>query len=337
MKAVIQERYGPAAEVLQLREVDRPTIGDDELLVRVHSASVNVDVWHTINGVPYVLRLMGAGFTRPKNPTPGIDMAGVVESVGKNISLFAPGDRVFGETRHGIQWTNGGAFAEYVPVAETSLSRIPENTTFEEAASIPASGFIAISNLHRVGKPLRGTKVLINGAGGAVGSIALQIIKARGGHVTGVDNTQKLEMLRSLGADEVMDYTEEDITKVEAQFDLIFDVASNLTTAECKRILLPDGVRIIIGHDHFGKAAGRVLGSLPRILGLTLLSPFIKQMPKIDFSEPSQSEVMHELAELLEQGKLTPTIEKTFPLEEASLALGYLESGRAQGKILIAP
>jgi NADPH:quinone reductase-like Zn-dependent oxidoreductase len=201
MKAIVQEKYGSPYD-LALREVDRPLIGDDDVLVRVHAASVHPDVWHVVIGRPYVLRLMGAGFSKPKNPIPGTDMAGIVESVGKAVTRYRQGDGVFGETIATHQWTNGGAFAEYVSVREDWLALKPGNVTFEQAAAVPTSGFIALHNLRDASQVGPGRKVLINGAGGGVGALALQFAKAHGAHVTAVDSTNKLSMLRSLGADE---------------------------------------------------------------------------------------------------------------------------------------
>ena len=201
MKAIVQDKYGPPGDVLRLREIVRPTIGDDEVLVRVRAASVHADVWHAVTGRPYVLRLMGGGFSKPKIPVPGTDLAGHVESVGKNVTQFRPGDEVFGESIKGIQWANGGAFAEYVSVSQDALALKPQGVSFEQAAAVPTSGLIALSNLQGRRKIQPGQRVLINGAGGGVGSIVVQLAKANGAQVTGVDCAAKLEMVRALGAD----------------------------------------------------------------------------------------------------------------------------------------
>ena len=206
MKAVVQEEYG-SLDALEVREVEKPAPGDDEVLVRVRAASVHPDVWHVVSGHPYVLRLMGAGFSKPKNPIPGTDMAGVVEAVGKSVTQFQPGDEVFGETIGSMQWINGGAYAEYVTVAEDCLALKPANVTFEQAASVPTSGYIVLLNFAEVGQLGPGQEVLVNGAGGGVGALALQLAKAYGARVTAVDSTKKLNLLRELGADEVIDYT----------------------------------------------------------------------------------------------------------------------------------
>ena len=219
MKAVVQAKYG-SLDDLALREVDKPATRNDEVLVRVRAASVHPDVWHVVCGRPYVLRLMGAGFSRPKHPIPGTDMSGVVESVGTNVTGFRQGDQVFGETSTPSQWANGGAYAEFVAVRQDQLALKPDNVTFAQAASVPASGFIALQNLRGASRSLPGKRVLVNGAGGGVGSLALQIAKAYGAHVTAVDGTSKLGMLRSLGADHVVDYTQEDFTRNGHRYDL---------------------------------------------------------------------------------------------------------------------
>lgn len=337
MKAIIQDRYGPAEEVLRLQEIDVPGVGDDEVLVRVRAASVHPDVWHVVTGRPYVLRLMGAGLRRPVNKIPGTDLAGRVETVGSNVTRFKPGDEVFGESHRGFQWQNGGTFAEYVSVPEDVLSLKPPNVTFEEAAAVPTSGIIALHNLQN-GKRLReGQRVLINGAAGGVGSIALQFARACGAHVTGVDSTQKLDIVRSLGAERVIDFTREDFARRGERYDLILDVASNLSLSDFKRALTPAGIYILIGHDHFGKGRGRLLGSLPQAFGLMALSPFVRHLPPPEFSVASKKETMAILKELLETRKLTPIIDRAYLLSEASLALRYLESGNARGRIVITP
>lgn len=226
--------HGSPDDVLQLREIDTPVVGDGEVLVRVRAASVHPDVWHVVTGRPYVLRLMGAGLLKPKNPVPGTDVAGFVELVGKDVTRFAPGDEVFGETFLELQWRNGGAFAEYAFIPQDALALKPIGITFEQAAAVPTSGFIALLNLQNGGLLQPGQSVLINGAGGGVGSIAVQLAKVYGARVTGVDSTEKMEMLRSLGADHVIDYTQEDFTHRGERYDLIFDVASNLSLSACK-------------------------------------------------------------------------------------------------------
>lgn len=337
MKAVIQDKYGSPDDVLRLREIDMPAVGDDDVLVRVRAASVHADIWHVVTGQPYVLRLMGGGFFRPKNPVPGTDMAGTVEAVGKSVTRFRTGDEVFGETVKANQWTNGGAFAENVSVHQDALAVKPGNISFEQAAAVPTSGLIALNNLQGQRAIRPGQKVLINGAAGGVGSLAVQIAKAYGAHVTGVDCTAKLEMVRSLGADRVIDYTKEDFTRLGEHYDLIFDIASTLSLADSRRALAPTGIHVVIGHDHYGKAGRRVLGSLPRFFLLAAVSPFVRQLSKMFFEPLDRRVTMPVLKEFLETGKLTPVIDRTFPLSEVPAAIRYLQEGTARGKIVIVP
>ena len=282
----MQERYGPPEEVLRLRGIDRPAVGDVEVLVQVRASSVHVDVWHEVTGRPWVLRLMGGGFPGPKSPVPGTDVAGVVEAVGKGVKRFEPGDAVFGETHVEMVWRNGGGFAEYASVPQDTLALKPAGVSFEEAAAAVAPGFIALLNLRGSARLEAGKSVLVNGAGGGVGSIAVQLAKAHGARVTGVDRGDKLAMVRALGADQVVDYTREDFTRRDERYDLIVDVASTLSLRACRPCLTPDGVFLVIGHDHFGKAQGRVLGSIPRMLGLMALSPFVRHLPR-SLGEPA--------------------------------------------------
>ncbi len=335
MKAIVQDQYGSPDAVLKLREIAKPVVGDDELLVQVRAASVHPDIWHVVTGRPYVLRLMGAGLRKPKDIVPGTDVAGYVESVGSKVTRFGPGDEVFGETRLGMQWRNGGAFAEYVSVPQDALALKPSGITFEQAAAIPASGFIALLNLQNGGLVKPGQKVLINGACGSVGSIAMQLAKSYGAIVTGVDRTEKSGMARSFGADHFLDYTQVDFTRGGERYDLIFDVASNLSFSDCKRVLTPTGIYIMIGHDHFGDVGSRFFGSMPRLLKLVAMSPFVKHLPKPNFSIPGKQETMAILQALLEAGKLMPIIDKVFPLDQVPEAMRYMQTGNAQGKIII--
>ncbi len=235
MKAIVQFEYGVPGDVLDLQEIDKPVVKDDEVLVRVRATSVHPDIWHVVAGRPYIIRLMGLGVLKPKSGVPGTDVAGLVESVGKNVTQFEPGNEVFGEIVGGIQWKHGGAYAEYVSVSEDELALKPTNLTFEQAAAVPTSGLIALRNL-RDGGPVRsGQRVLINGAGGNVGSFAVQIAKAYGAQVTGIDCTEKMELMRSTGADHVIDYTQEDFTSGSKRYDIILDVASNLSLSDCRR------------------------------------------------------------------------------------------------------
>jgi NADPH:quinone reductase-like Zn-dependent oxidoreductase len=334
VKAIVQPEYG-SADVLELRDVPLPGIADDEVLVRVRAASMHADVWHVVSGRPYVLRVMGAGLRRPRYPVPGTDVAGEVAATGAEVTRFAPGAAVFGETLRGHQWRNGGAFAEYAVVPQEALAAKPDNVTFEQAAAVPTSGLIAFRAVRNDGGVRARQRVLINGAGGGVGSLALQIAKAYGGVVTAVDEGEKLELLRSLGAEHVIDYRRTDFTAGDERYDVIVDVAGNHSLSSCRRALMEDGVYVLVGHDHYGADGKRVLGSLPRMMRLMVLTPFIPQLPTVNLSPPPKRESMSVLARLLETGDLTPPIDRTFSLADVPEALRYLQRGGVRGKIVI--
>jgi NADPH:quinone reductase-like Zn-dependent oxidoreductase len=334
MKAIVQTSYG-SPDLLELRDIERPTPADGEVLVRVRAASVHPDVWHVLTGLPYLLRLMGAGLRRPKNPVPGTDLAGVVESIGPNVTRFQPGDEVFGETIRGMQWVNGGAYAEYATAPEIALARKPARISFEEAAAVPNSGLIALSALRGQASVQAGHKVLVNGAGGGVGSSAVQLAKAFGAEVTGVDRTDKLEMIRSLGADHVLDYTKDDFTLRDERYDLIVDVPGNHKFADCARALTPEGKYVLIGHDNFGKGMHRWVGLVPRMMGLMARASFTTHLPKASFALPDKRESMSLLADLLESGKLTPHVDRAYPLAEIREALRHLQGGDVKGRIVL--
>jgi NADPH:quinone reductase-like Zn-dependent oxidoreductase len=336
MKATVQVRYGAPERVLALRDIEMPIAGDDEVLVRVRAASVHVDVWHVVTGRPFVLRLIGNGLRKPKQIIPGTDVAGEIGAIGKNVTGLKPGDEVFGQIVVN-PWRNGGAFAEHVAVPHEVLALKPKHVSFEQASAVPTSGIIALNNLRGAGRVKAGQKVLINGAGGSVGSIAIQIAKADGAHVTGVDRAEKLEMLESLGADHVIDYTQTDFTRGDERYDLIMDVASTLSLSDCKRVLTPTGIYVFIGHDHFGRARGRILGSVPRFFGLIARGRFDDHLPNLDSERPTKRETMSILTAMLETGRLTPIIARTFSLGEVPDALRCLEEGRAVGRIIIVP
>ncbi|MBM3958623.1 MAG: NAD(P)-dependent alcohol dehydrogenase [SAR202 cluster bacterium] len=336
MKAVVQSRYGPPGEVLQVREIEKPTIREDEVLVRVRAASVHADVWHVVTGQPYVLRIMGAGIFSPGRRVPGTDLAGTVEAVGVKVSRVKPGDAVFGESQRGMQWKNGGTFAEYAAAPESALALKPAGVTFEQAAAAATAGYVALTNLRGKAAVRAGQDVLINGAAGGVGAIAVQFASAQGAKVTGVDRTEKLELMRALGADRVIDHTKEDFTAGDERYDLIFDVASTLSLSRCKRVLRPEGVYVFIGHDHYGRAGRRVLGSIPRAFGLMFRAPFDRHIA-MAIATPKKQEVMAELAELLATGKLRPVVARTFPLESVGEAIRDLQEGRVPGRIILTP
>ena len=244
MKAIVQERYGPA-DTLKLAEIDRPTAKDGEVLVRVRASSVHADVWHAMRGVPYVLRIMGSGLRRPKHRVPGTDLAGHIESIGANVTRFEPGHEVFGQSVRANLWRNGGALAEYAAVPEAMPELKPARLTFEQAAAVPTSGSLAVQHVRDEGRTQPGQTVLINGAGGAVGTFAVQVAKAYGANVTGVDAPEKLDVLRSLGTDEILDYTQEDFTQREERYNFILDIAGNHPWSECRRALAPNGTYVL--------------------------------------------------------------------------------------------
>lgn len=337
MQAIVQDSYGTPCDVLRLRAVEQPTIRDDEVLVRVQATSVHPDVWHVVTGRPYVLRILGAGLRRPKIRIPGTDLAGQVEAVGRQVERFKPGDEVFGESHAGTQWQNGGAFAQYAAVPAASLALKPDNVSFAQAAAVPTSGIIAMIGLHDGELARPGRRVLINGAGGNVGTLLVQLAKFFGAHVTGVDRRSKFEMLRSLGADELIDYTQRDITRGDACYDLIIDVASTLSVAAGKRALNPAGQIVHIGNGHFGAVGGPVLGSLPGSFGLALRSFCDPRLAKPYTAFQSRRHYMQMLAGLLASAQLTPVIDRTYSLRAVVDAIAYLVSGEAAGKIIIAP
>jgi NADPH:quinone reductase-like Zn-dependent oxidoreductase len=333
MKAIVQDRYGPP-DVLELRDIDQPLAADDEVLVRVRAASVHADVWHAMNGVPYVLRVMGSGLRAPKHRVPGTDLAGLVESVGTNVTRFRSGDEVFGQSLLANLWRNGGALAEYAAVPQAMLERKPAGLTFEQAAAVPTSGSLAVQHVRDEGRTQPGQTVLINGAGGAVGTFAVQLAKAYGANVTAVDAPGKLDMLRSIGANPVLDYTKDDFTRRDERYDFILDIAGNHPWSESRRALAPDGTYVLSGFDQYGRSGHRWFGSLGRFAKLIVISPFVSELhPFRGAKDPGDRLVV--MKELIEAGKITPVIDRTFPLSEVPEAMRYLESGRAQGKLVI--
>jgi NADPH:quinone reductase-like Zn-dependent oxidoreductase len=334
VQAIVQRGYG-TPDLLELREVALPAVADDEVLVRVRAASLHPDVWHVLRGYPYVLRALGAGLRRPQEPVPGTDIAGEVVTVGAGVTRFAPGDAVFGETLRGHQWRNGGAFAEYAVAPQEALAPKPGNVTFAQAAAVPTSGLIALRAVRDDGQVSARQHVLVNGAGGGVGSLALQIAKAYGAIVTGVDGAEKLSLLHALGADHVIDYRHTDFTAGEERYDAIIDIAGNHSLSRCRRALRQDGIYVLVGHDHYGAHGNRVLGSLPRMLRLMALTPFIYQLPRVNLSPPPKREAMSVLARLLETGALTPAVDRTFSLADVPEALRYLQHGGVRGKVVI--
>lgn len=335
MKAILHDQYG-SVDDLRVGEVPQPVPADDEVLVRVRAASVHPDVWHVLVGRPAVLRLMGSGVRRPRPQIPGTDVAGVVEAVGSAVTRFRPGDEVFGETIRGVQWRNGGAYAEYAVAPEVGLAHKPSRVAFEEAAAVPTAGLIALNNLQQRWVPA-GSRVLVNGAAGGVGSIAVQLAKSYGAEVTGVDRADTLEFVRSLGADRVIDFAMEDFTRSGQQWDLVFDVPGNHPFRAVRRVLSPQGRYILIGHDAFGAAGHHWVGGIPRQLGLMARSVVTPALRGPSFASPDKRQLMGTLTRLLESGELTVTVDRAFSLDEGPEALHHLMSGQARGRIVIRP
>jgi NADPH:quinone reductase-like Zn-dependent oxidoreductase len=321
MRAIAQHRYG-GPDVLQLEQRPLPAVGDDEVLVRVRAAGVDRGVWHLMAGLPYLMRVVGFGLRAPRNQVPGMDLAGTVAAVGKNVTRFREGDEVFGVGK--------GSFADYAVAPEAKLAHKPANLGFEQAGVLAISGMTALQGLRDVANVQAGEKVLILGASGGVGSYAVQIAKALGAEVTGVASTSKLEVVKSLGADHVIDYTREDITDGGTRYDVILDIGGNRSLSKLRRALKPRGRLVIVG----GEKGGRLLGGLDRLLRAMLLSPFVSQT-LASFISGEKQEDMQTLKEMAEAGKLTPVIDRAFPLAEAAEAVRYLEQGRARGKLVI--
>jgi len=324
MKAFINCDYGLAN--LKLENIEKPVPNDDQVLVRVHAASVNPYDWHFIEGTPKIIRLMGVGLRKPKDTRVGVDFAGTVEAVGKNVANFKPGDDVFGG--------KGGAFAEYVcPRAHRAVALKPANVTFEQAASVNIAGITALQAVRDKGKVQPGQKVLINGASGGVGTFAVQIAKSFGADVTGVCSARNADLVRSLGADHVIDYTKEDFTKGEQRYDVILDNVANHSLSECKRVLTPKGKYVMIGGG--GANEQGLIGVMARPLKAMILSPFISQQMGMMMADTNQKDLTV-LAEMMETGKLKPVIDRTYKLDQVPDAIRYLEEGHARGKVIIA-
>jgi NADPH:quinone reductase-like Zn-dependent oxidoreductase len=310
-----------------------PVPRDGEVLVRVRAASMHPDVWHVLVDYPFVLRLMGNGVRRPR-PIPGTDLAGVVEAVGKGVSRFKAGDEVFGESaKHG--WMNGGAYAEYATVPEDYLALKPANVSFEQAAAVPTAGIIALNNLGGMKRPKRQT-VLINGAGGCMGPLALQIAKADGAHVTVVDCAAKLPMLEKLGADELVDYEHVDYLKAGKRYDFVLDVVGYREPSEYAPVLTPKGAYIPIGHAHYDDRRNPIFGDIPKFLGLVAKAVLDPEKRK-NMDMPKKPVALEFFRGLLEAGKLTPVIGKTFGLHEVGAALASMQEGKIIGRMIVMP
>ena len=320
MKAIVQDRYG-SSKVLELRDIDKPAIGADQVLVRVRAAAVNPGDWAIMSGLPYIARPL-YGLRKPKNAVRGTDVAGGVEAVGTSVTRFQPGDAVFG-------WCQrlGGAFAEYASISEVALERKPANLTFEQAAAVPTAGSVALEALRDV---RAGQKVLVNGASGGIGTFAVQIAKSVGAEVTGVCSTPNVELVRSIGADHVIDYTKEDFTKTGQHYDFILDNTANRSLSELRRALTPEGTLVPNGggfDNHWFASGGRVMSAKLRSrFGSQTLRTFIMSQTR---------EALVALKDLIEAGKLTPVIGRTHPLRETPQAIDHVGGGHARGKVVI--
>jgi NADPH:quinone reductase-like Zn-dependent oxidoreductase len=321
MKAIVQDTYG-STDVLELRDVDRPEIADDEVMVQVRAAGVDRGVWHFMAGLPYPIRLGGNGLRRPRSGVPGMDLAGVVDAVGKDVTRFQPGEEVFGVGK--------GSFAEYVRAGEDKLAPKPANLTLEQAATVAISGSTALQALRDRGKVEPGQKVMIIGASGGVGTYAVQLAKAFGADVTAVCSTAKVDMVRSVGADHVIDYTRDDFADGHQRHDVILDIGGNASLSRLRRALTPKGTLVIVG----GEKDGRWLGGSDRQIRALMLSPFVGQKLGTFISSQNHEDLIV-LKELIEAGKVTPAIDRTYPLSEAAHAIQHVAQGRARGKVVL--
>ena len=321
MKAIVQDTYG-SPDVLQLREIDKPVVGEDEVLVRVQAAGVDQGVWHSVAGLPYLFRIAGIGVRAPKNPVPGLDLAGRVEAVGGSVTLFQPGDEVFGTCR--------GSFAEYASARADRLGPKPAKLSFEQAAAVPTSDATALQAVRDKGKVRPGQRVLVIGAGGGVGTFAVQLAKAFGAEVAGVCSTTKMELVRSIGADRVIDYTREDFADGRNRYDVILDIAGNRSLSHLRRALAPEGRLVIVG----GEGGGKWFGGIDRQLRAQVVSLFVRQKLGTLIAT-ARKEDLEELRGLVGAGKVTPVVDRTFPLGEVPEAIRYLRDGHARGKVVI--
>jgi NADPH:quinone reductase-like Zn-dependent oxidoreductase len=321
MKAIVYYSYG-SPDVLKYEEVEKPTAGDNEVLIRVRAASVNPLDWHFMRGTPYLVRIM-TGLRKPKIPRLGVDVAGKVEAVGRKVTKFKPGDEVFGSCR--------GAFAEYVCTSESALTVKPAKVAFEHAASVPIAALTALQGLRDKGQIRMGQKVLINGAAGGVGTFAVQIAKSFGAHVTGVCSTRNVAMIRSMGANEVIDYTQQDFTQSEQRYDLFLDCVGNHSLAACRRVLNAKGIYIPVG----GTTDRWMIGSLARGITAFVWSWFVSQKLVAMFLARLNQADLSVMGQLMKAGTVTPVIDRRYKLSEVSEAVLYLEEGHARGKVVI--
>jgi NADPH:quinone reductase-like Zn-dependent oxidoreductase len=324
VKAIVRDTYG-SADVLELTDIDKPEPGDDEVLLRVHAASVNPADWHILRGLPYIAR-MQFGLGKPKDRVLGCDVAGHIEAVGNNVTMLQPGEEVFGSPfMHGL-----GAFAEWVCISEDLLAPKPANLSFEQVAAVPLAALTALQALRDQGRIEPGYKVLIIGASGGVGTFAVQIAKSFDAEVSGVCSTRNLEMVRALGAEHVIDYTQEDFTHSGQKYDLIFQLAGTLSPSECRSALTSNGTLLISS----GESEGSWIGPLDRVIKALVLSPFVSQK-MASFTVKPNREDLQLLKQFIEDGTITPVIDRSYPLAQVPEAIRYLEEGHAQGKVVI--
>ncbi|MGK5444219.1 NAD(P)-dependent alcohol dehydrogenase [Micromonospora sp. URMC 105] len=323
MKAIVQDRYGPA-DVLQLRDIDPPQPGDDDVLVQVRAAGVDPGVWHLMTGLPYPVRL-GYGLRRPRHRVPGMDLAGVVAAVGRRVTRFAPGDEVYG--------TGTGSYAEYASAPQHKLARKPAALTFAEAAAVPVSGQTALTAVRDAAAVRPGQRVLVIGAGGGVGSYAVQLATAAGAQVTGVCGPTKQDLVVSLGATDVVDHTREEITDRGIRYDVIVDTAGNRALAHLRRALTPTGTLVLVGGEG---ATGKLLQGFDRQLRALLLSPLVGQR-LIPLVAKESSENLDALTALVDAGRLRPVLDRSWPLAQVADAIRHVEAGHARGKNVVLP
>ena len=321
MKAIVQDSYG-APDVLKLAEIDKPSIGDTEVLVRVHAAGVDRGVWHIMAGMPYLVRIMGYGLRAPTKRVRGMEVAGTVEAVGQSVTQLAVGDAIYGACE--------GSFAEYACVKENRCAPKPTNLTFVQAAAVPVSGLTALQAVRDKGAVRAGQSVLVIGASGGVGTFAVQIAKALGAEVTGVCSTTKVDLVRSIGADHVIDYTRGDFAEPGRRYDVILDMGGNRPLSHLRRALTPGGTLVMVGGEH----GDRWIGGMGRPLWALVLSRFVSQNMAMFIAQVRREDLLY-LKDLIETGRVTPVIDRTYPLAEAREAVRYLEQGRARGKIVI--
>jgi NADPH:quinone reductase-like Zn-dependent oxidoreductase len=317
MKAVVRNQYG-SAENLQITNLEIPQISDDQVLVQVRAAGLDRGAWHLMTGRPYLIRVAGYGFSKPKNPVLGMDLAGVVQAVGKNVTTLRAGDRVFG--------IGNGAYAKF-----SKLALMPANASFEQAAVVPVSALTALQALRDQGRVQAGQRVLIVGASGGVGTFAVQIAKAFGAIVTGVCSTAKLDLVKSLGADQLIDYTRSDFTKSQDRYDLIIDIGGNRPLSQLRRVLTSNGTLVIVGAE----GGNQFVGAMGRVLQAMLLAPFTSQR-LVTFICNENNKDLETLAKMIEQGALTPVIDRICPLTALPEAMRDLEAGRVRGKVAVA-